>query len=212
MLITQNVNLPDDLLNAQIENNLVIFVGAGVSKGPPSNLPGFQALADAINAGMLEQAEEEPIDRFLGRLEKNGAPVRQRIKKIIGNPESKPTDLHKFILSIFQNESDIRIVTTNFDRHLTTVIDEQDFSSLNTFYAPALPLGRDFSGLIYLHGSIDKRLEDLVTTDSGTELSAVTGADGKATIAIPEGSAEAEDRSFASDGCPGGDDGVRTAG
>ena len=32
----------------------------------------------------------------------------------------------------------------------------------------------------------------IVTTDSGTELSAITGTDGMVTIAIPEGSAEAE--------------------
>ena len=33
------------------------------------------------------------------------------------------------------------------------------------YEAPALPLGRDFTGIVYLHGSIDRAPSRLVVTD-----------------------------------------------
>lgn len=38
------IDIPDELLEAQEEGKLVIFAGAGVSMGDPSNLPDFKGL------------------------------------------------------------------------------------------------------------------------------------------------------------------------
>ncbi len=52
-------------------------------------------------------------------------------------------------------DTEVRIVTTNFDRHFTTAIKEMN-RELNVYYAPALPTGRAFKGLAYIHGNIEQ--------------------------------------------------------
>jgi hypothetical protein len=42
MWINRDVDLPQALVAAQREGRLVIFAGAGVSMGPPANLPSFE--------------------------------------------------------------------------------------------------------------------------------------------------------------------------
>ncbi len=55
MLIVPGVELPSDLVDAQRDARLVIFAGAGVSMGPPSNLPDFSKLADELAGGIAER-------------------------------------------------------------------------------------------------------------------------------------------------------------
>ena len=66
MFITKEVDLPEPLINAQREKKLVIFAGAGVSMGEPSNLPDFKRLAIEVAKGIFKPEKDEPIDRFLG--------------------------------------------------------------------------------------------------------------------------------------------------
>ena len=40
MWVNPDVNMPQTLITAQREGSLVVFAGAGVSMGAPSNLPG----------------------------------------------------------------------------------------------------------------------------------------------------------------------------
>ena len=62
------VNFPAPLLGAQENGTLVLFAGAGVSMDAPSNYPNFVQLAYRIGqAAGLEEREESPIDRYLGR-------------------------------------------------------------------------------------------------------------------------------------------------
>ena len=64
-----NVEVPEEILLAHQEGNLVIFAGAGVSKPPPSSLPLFGELVDQIAEGTnLLKEEGESLDRYLGRL------------------------------------------------------------------------------------------------------------------------------------------------
>jgi hypothetical protein len=60
MWINDDVDIPEALLAAQRDGRLVIFAGAGVSMGPPSNLPGFSKLAKQIAAGVLTPSKNEP--------------------------------------------------------------------------------------------------------------------------------------------------------
>jgi len=163
----KDVDLPEALIGAQRSGTLVVFVGAGVSIGPPSNLPDFEQLAAQVAGGVLAPEDGEPLDRFLGRLErKQGIRVHLRIWNIISDSNSKPTPLHKSLLSLFRTPDAVRIVTTNFDRHLSTVAENLFQNDVEIYCAPALPLGREFNGIIYLHGSVDKGQESLVATDS----------------------------------------------
>jgi hypothetical protein len=165
MFINSEVDLPESLLDAKKNNKLLIFAGAGISAGPPSNLPIFKDLAIQIGGSQYKLSDDEPIDRFLGRLEEKGIQIRDKVSSIIGNPESLPTDLHRNIISLFLDKKSIHIVTTNFDKHFTTIIKELYGDNINIYYAPALPLGREFAGLVYLHGSIEKEKEHLILTD-----------------------------------------------
>ncbi len=161
----KDVNLPEPLIAAQRNGTLVVFAGAGISVDPPSNLPDFARLADQIARGTLTIEENEPIDRFLGRLERQGVKVHARAQSLLGDPASEPNDLHRIIISLYHSADSVRIVTTNFDRHLSSAA-EMLLGSIQTYHAPALPLGKKFNGLVYLHGSLDREPERLVLTDA----------------------------------------------
>ncbi len=161
-----DIEFPKELINAQREGTLVIFAGAGVSMDPPSKLPNFLALATKIAERVSKPLKKgEPLDQFLGRLTTGGVDVHTITHEIIRNPDSKPNPLHRIILSLFSSPSSIRLITTNFDRHFTTVARELFPGGVDSFIAPALPLGHKFNGIVYLHGCIDHPSNELVLTD-----------------------------------------------
>lgn len=166
MWITEEVDLPYELIIAQQEKRLVIFAGAGISVAQPSNLPLFDKLAEQVSGGaflrMENDGQKEPIDRYLGRLQNQGIQIHERTQRIIGSPASLPVPLHNDLLSLFPSPQETRIVTTNFDRHFTSVASPETI----IHYAPGLPLGRRFNGIVYLHGSVDRDAQSLVLTDS----------------------------------------------
>lgn len=49
-----DVNIPQQLLDAAAKDEVVFFVGAGVSFNPPSNLPSYEQLATKL----AEEADE----------------------------------------------------------------------------------------------------------------------------------------------------------
>ena len=74
--------------------------------------------------------------------------------------------LHDAIVRLFPSAEDVRIITTNYDRHLVTAAENVFGTTPHIYCAPALPLGRDFNGIVSLHGCIGGRLADLVITSS----------------------------------------------
>lgn len=58
MWINRDVDLPQALVAAQREGRLVIFAGAGVSMGPPANLPSLKDLAVQIAGGALDRRRQ----------------------------------------------------------------------------------------------------------------------------------------------------------
>jgi hypothetical protein len=161
------VDFPEILLTAQKNGHLVIFAGAGVSISPPSNFPNFNGLVERVAAGTLERLEAEPPDHFLGRLHKQGVNVHKRTVELLTDPLSKPNSLHYDLLKLFPFGSRVRLVTTNFDAHFTTGASELfPGVTVESFHAPALPLGHSFSGIVYLHGFVKRPPESLVLTDS----------------------------------------------
>lgn len=168
MRIIEDVDLPSDVITAQRDGRLVIFAGAGVSMGPPANYPSFSDLAwdVAQRAGNIVTREVgEPEDRFLGRIVDTGAHVHELIRSILSNPGSQPTPLHEVVVQIFPLLHQLRIVTTNFDPHFSTVVEAHLSTQLPTYFAPALPLGNRFTGLVYLHGSVRQDAHELIVTD-----------------------------------------------
>lgn len=167
MWITEHVNLPEEVLDAQAAGHLVVFAGAGVSVPPPSDLPLFAQLADQVadRFSRPRREESEPIDGFLGRLAEENLPVHKVVGEIIGRDSSGPNQLHKDLVGVFKNSEDFRLVTTNFDTHFTTSSSERFGARQDHYFGPALPLGRDFSGIVYLHSSVTRPHRELVLTD-----------------------------------------------
>lgn len=159
------VDFPEPLLEAQRNGKLAVFAGAGVSIPPPSNYPNFEELGDAVASGTLRRDKGEQIDRFLGRLYDKGVKVHERVKEILSSPGSRPNELHTDLLQLFKSSETVRLVTTNFDLHFTTAASSVFGINTEIFQAPALPLGSSFTGIVYLHGGVDKPAERLILTD-----------------------------------------------
>jgi NAD-dependent SIR2 family protein deacetylase len=165
-MLVQGVNLPEELLRAQAVGDLVIFVGAGVSAPLPSSLPLFDELASQVGEGTgLQRGPDESVDRYFGRLKLAGVQVHKAVARILLHPDSQPHELHSILTNLFPDDAPVRLVTTNFDTHLSTTLKQRFGSAFETFYAPALPLGDDFTGLVYLHGAAAKNAEQFVLTD-----------------------------------------------
>ncbi|HDR8523256.1 DUF4020 domain-containing protein [Bacillus toyonensis] len=165
MWITSEVEIPDELIDHLEQGKLVLFVGAGVSMKGKSNLPNFDDLVDEIAKTLYVEKREitEPHDYYLGKIAKT-KDVHQVAKDLVHIETSKPNPLHFAIPRLFPLDTEVRIVTTNFDRHFTTAMNEMN-RELNVYYAPALPTGRAFKGLAYIHGNIEQEKEALILTD-----------------------------------------------
>jgi SIR2-like domain/Domain of unknown function (DUF4020) len=167
MWFTDGVNVPDAVVQARSAHELVVFVGAGASIGTPSNLPTFEQLALRVanDLSVSDEGADRP-DVFLDRLERAGRPVRSSVVHQLSDPKSLPNDLHTAIVRLFDGVDTMRIVTTNYDEHLSTAAG-QNFGALPPIYAgPALPLGRNFNGIVHLHGTLTGPVDDLVITTS----------------------------------------------
>ena len=179
------VDIPQDLIDAQREGNLAIFAGAGVSAGPPSCLPGFEGLITEIEEWSGESRREktykdggedegeskvvtriESFENYLGRLEDKGVKFREKVREELGRDDSEPTDLHRHLLRLFPSPEDVRLITTNFDPHFSTAAKDVFDDPVAEYRAPALPLGDDFTGIVYLHGNLRQEERRWVLSDS----------------------------------------------
>ncbi len=161
-----DVDVPNGLVAAHRAGRLVLFVGAGTSIDPPSRLPTFVQLAEGIALGSghsPDAYDRERPDQLLGKLDLDGAigtvDVHRRVADRIGNTTSQPNELHRAIAALAGASPQQRVVTTNYDLHLSAHLDAKELM------APALPMGDDFEGLVYLHGSLAQDPRFLVVTD-----------------------------------------------
>ena len=171
-------DFPEPMLNALRDGRLVVFVGAGVSMGPPANLPGFRELACQIAEGTgLTIDEYEPEDRFLGRLKEAGPDVHTIAAQRLLRNDPQPTELHRNLLSLYPRAADIRIVTTNFDLLFEEVVSDLFDTVPRIFYAPVLPLGERLQGIVHIHGSVSEP-EGMILTHRDFGRAYLTQADG----------------------------------
>lgn len=163
------VDIPYELLDAHRGGSLVFFVGAGASVDSPSSLPMFREMTVQIaeQANHPEEiSDDTPLDWLLGQLKDGGVDVHAQVQRIIDRDGSHPNELHQVIATLARKSKTLRIVTTNYDLHLDTVLEDVDLNRYEVFNGPAVPLGDDFSGLVHLHGSLHQEDKRLIVTDS----------------------------------------------
>lgn len=158
------IEFDNSILDALRDDRLVIFAGAGVSMGPPSNLPSFWKLTCDIAQG-TGLTPSEPLDRFLGQLHHRNVAVHERAAQLLSPAGSAPNALHHDLLRLFRTADRVRLVTTNFDLHFETATNALFGAVPAVYRAPALPLGYDFSGIVHVHGALPWA-RDLVLTDA----------------------------------------------
>ena len=172
----EGIEFPEAMCTALRNGELVIFAGAGVSMGEPAGLPSFVDLAKSVADG-TGFGLDEPVDRFLGRLEHRGVDVRARAAQALSSKDSRPTDLHLSSLRLFRQSDHVRIVTTNFDELFEQAANDVLHITPDVFRAPALPLGRRFNGIVHVHGALS-HTEGMVLTDRDFGRAYLTGGVG----------------------------------
>ncbi|MCL8027346.1 DUF4020 domain-containing protein [Nocardioides bruguierae] len=163
----RSIDLPDELLQAARDGQLVVFVGAGASRDDPSGLPDFAKLVTRIGRradSRPKKADLRRPDVFLGRLDDEKVDVHRLVHEAINLPKSEPNRLHHAIIDVARTHGPIRVVTTNYDLHLTTAARSRGLEP-QVFEAPALPVGDDFTGIVHLHGALTQDPARLVVTD-----------------------------------------------
>lgn len=159
------IDIPENLLDAIKNDRLVVFVGAGVSMGAPSLLPSFKKLTEDLASGTGHTpAENEPFDRFLGKLDHQGTALHERAAGLLTREDIQPTLLHRDILRLFSGPGTVRLVTTNFDLLFEQAAEQLWGTIPEVYRGPALPRGNGFDGLVHIHGSIT-RPKEMVLTD-----------------------------------------------
>jgi hypothetical protein len=164
----RDVDVPPELIDAARAGQLVIFVGAGASRDNPAGLPDFRSLIKDIGAVVNHPPTADDLQRpdvYLGRLADDlGIDVHRLVASAINRQGSQPNALHQAVVRLASVHPSPRIVTTNYDVHLTTAAIAEALA-LPVYEAPALPVGDDFQGIVHLHGSLEQESRRLVVTD-----------------------------------------------
>lgn len=160
-----NIDFPNQILDAILENKLVVFAGAGASMGKPTSLPDFLELAEKIAEGTGKTIKQnEPCEVFLGALKAGGVDVNGDAAKILSSACLKHNDLHETIVDLFLSPSNLKIVTTNYDQMFEQVLEERSIN-IPVYNSPALPLGNDITGIIHIHGNVEDPKYMVVTDE-----------------------------------------------
>ena len=100
MHLAESFVLPTELERARSTGELVVFAGAGVSIGPPSNCPSFTELARHVAGPGLPWDGKEAPDRYLGRAERVDIKVQDRTRAFL-NDRGSHNRLHEHLIGIF---------------------------------------------------------------------------------------------------------------
>ena len=163
--VTRGPHIPERLLQAHEDGQVVFFCGAGISY--PAGLPTFAGLVKQLYADMgidPDQVEERAIragqyDTAIGLLEAKVTGGRQTVREALARVLTpnlagrNATATHRALLTLGKSRDDrIRLITTNFDRLFEEVIVKSQLS-VECFRAPLLPVPKNrWDGLVYLHG------------------------------------------------------------
>ncbi len=191
--IAKGPNVPEELLQAHEDGQVVFFCGAGISY--PADLPGFSGLVHRIykEIGEIPSPVEQSAlanhsyDMAIGLLENRIVGHRQRVRSAIAEiltPNlSKRNALatHEALLSLSKSADDrVRLITTNFDRLFIEAMKRLNVD-YPSYCAPLLPVPKKqkWDGIVYLHGllaesSTASDLERLVVSSGDFGLAYLT--------------------------------------
>lgn len=169
-------SLPNDLLVARDEGQVIFFCGAGVSRARVG-LADFYGLANAV-ADELGASKDSPArklltlaasqekiagvgglmaaDRVFGLLEREfeTVDVRRAVAKALKPKPDPDLSAHQILLDLATGpDGQVRLVTTNFD-----LLFQDCAPALKVCTPPALPDPRrdkDFRGIVHLHGRVN---------------------------------------------------------
>ena len=151
----EEINFPNEIIEAIRNNKLVVFAGAGTSVDPPTSLPNFIELTKKIAEGTGEiLKDDEPCDVFLGHLKLKDIDVNKQAAELLSGTCLRYNQTHEAIIDLFVDPSKIKIVTTNYDQMFEQVVESRGLC-IPVYNAPALPLGNDVEGIIHVHGNIN---------------------------------------------------------
>ncbi len=169
--VVDGPNIPERLLQEHEEGRVVFFCGAGISTS--AGLPDFRNLVKRLfsELGVLPNAVQstairsKQYDTAVGLLEADTVGGRERVRGAIAEiltpnlTTPKATATHDALLTLARNnEGQMRLITTNFDRLFEKVIVSKDLN-IECFTAPLLPVPKNrWDGLVYLHGLVPARL------------------------------------------------------
>ena len=176
--LPNGLNIPDELLEARDQGNVVFLCGAGVSY--PAGMPDFLELAkyvvkelgtpqDAPSREMLSmwgnkdvpEGARPSLDQIFNLLQQEYAAgeIDYLIAKRLKTKPRTCVSTHETILRLSKGaDGKPQIVTTNFDLLFKRAAGRE----LKTYVPPALPdlaNGQPLSGLVYLHGRINSRIK-----------------------------------------------------
>ena len=166
--LTDELSVPVDIITSLISDRLAIFAGAGISADNRIKLPKFREFIKRIERIQREnRSRSESYEHYLGRLQDSFGIIHMKTlyRQEFRIDGTKFNELHENILSLFRSEEKVRIVTTNIDRGFNNACSTRGFDDVKIYSAPALPLGNDFTGIVYLHGFIDDYAGKLVFSD-----------------------------------------------
>ncbi len=171
--IDNGPDIPDKLIEAQKEREVIFICGAGVSSHL-AKLPLFKSLIDDIylKLGEVKQDQEKEtfekndFDETLWALEqrlggrKGRKKIIEKIHKILAEPYITISDdkleYHKILLEL---SGDNPLITTNFD-----TLFEKSTQDIKSHTGPAFPDMQDeeeFQGVIHLHGRVSDNNKNL---------------------------------------------------
>ena len=176
--IENGADIPDELLLAYDEGQVIFFCGSGVSKAG-ANLPDFYELAKNVRDDLgvaadsevgrlykkVKVAEEQPRvksvsspDRIFSRLS------RQFDRRVISNavasslkvgPGQSELWAHKTLLKLARGQnSPLRLITTNFDRLFEAA--DPKLKSRTRANLPQVPHDEGEWGIVHLHGQVNE--------------------------------------------------------
>jgi len=186
-------DIPNALLQAHEDGEVVFFCGAGISY--PAGLPDFKGLVEKtyslLGTNRLETEDAafiaEQYDATLNLLERRypggRLTVRTKVMEALRPKWARKgaTQTHKSIVELATNrKGECRLVTTNFDRIFDRVVRQRKLA-IPSFAAPRLPVPKNsrWHGIVYLHGLLptgvcERELNSLILSSGDFGLAYLT--------------------------------------
>lgn len=175
---THGPEMPERVLQAHEEGNVVFFCGAGISY--PAGLPDFRGLVDQLYAKLgttrnpiEDQAYQgRQYDATLDLLERRYPGQRQAVRAALPGVlkpkwrKKGATTTHEALLRLATDRKGrVRLVTTNFDRIFQRLMMRQK-PAIPCFAAPLLPIPKPtrWHGVVHIHGLLPEPSDETALT------------------------------------------------